>query len=157
MAKDTGSLGHFVTLNPEAKKLARSFWPGPLTIILPTTQIGKIAMGGRKDAGVRIPKDKVVLALIKAYGFPIATTSANISASPSAKNGKEALKYFNGKAELLLDGGESKLGRESTVIDMVKFPYVVIRKGCVSDKELLKCLFIKDKTMTKNKGIEKKK
>ena len=140
MAHDIGSLGHFVDINHEAKKLAKRFWPGPLTMILPTTQLGKIAMGGRKDAGVRIPKDKIVSALIKAYGLPIATTSANISGKPSAKKGTEALKYFDGKVELLLESGQSKLGRESTVIDMVKFPFVVLRKGCVSNKELIECL-----------------
>ena len=140
MANDLNSLGHFVTIDHEAKKLAKCFWPGPLTMILKTTQLGRIVMGGRKDAGVRIPKDKIVSALIKACGFPIATTSANFSQKPSAKKGAEALKYFDGKAELLLDCGLCALGRESTVIDMVKFPYVLLRKGCVSDKEIIKCL-----------------
>ena len=140
MSNDIGSLEHFVAVNAEAKKLIKRFWPGALTIILPTTQLGKIAMGGRKDAGVRIPKDKIVSALIRTYGFPIATTSANVSGKPSAKKGSEALKYFEGKAELLLDCGQCELGLESTVIDMVKFPYVVLRKGCVTDKRLIECL-----------------
>ena len=155
ISKDIESLEHFVAVNDDARKLAKSFWPGPLTIILPTTLLGKIAMGGRKDAGVRIPGDKIVSSLLKAYGSPVATTSANISARPSAKNRREALKYFNGKVELLLDGGKSKLGKESTVIDMVKFPYVVLRKGCVSDNELLNRLSKKSKTVKKNSKSKK--
>jgi len=150
MAHDAASLKHIVEINPDAAKLIKQFFPGPLTIVLPTTHLGKIAMGGRKDAGVRIPKDKIVSALIREFGSPIATTSANVSGKPSAKNAAQALRYFEGKAELALDGGASKFGKESTVIDMVKFPYVVLRKGCVSNKELLECLSKIDKSEIRN-------
>lgn len=140
MSDTLNSLRHIVELSRDSEKLMKEFFPGPLTIILPTTHLGKLAMGGRKDAGVRIPKDDIVLSLIKAFGNPIATTSANISGRPSAKNGAEALKYFEGKAELLLDCGRPKLGKESTVIDMQKFPYTVVRKGLITDKDLMESL-----------------
>lgn len=145
MANDLKSLLNFVEINEDAKKLIEKFWPGPLTIVLPTTHLGKIAMGGRKDAGIRIPKDNIVSMLVKSFGFPIATTSANISGKPSSRKVSEALKYFKGKVDLILDGGECKVGKESSVIDMQKFPYVIVRKGCVPGHELLECLQKKDR------------
>jgi len=140
MSDTPGSLKHIVEINPDAAKLMKDFFPGPLTVVLPTTHLGKIAMGGRKDAGVRVPQDNIVSMLIKTLGSPIATTSANISGKPSAKTGAEALKYFKDKVGLLLDCGQAKLGKESTVVDMQKFPYTIVRKGFIPDKKLIECL-----------------
>ncbi|HBU70339.1 MAG TPA: threonylcarbamoyl-AMP synthase [Elusimicrobia bacterium] len=122
----------------KAIKIAKKFWPGPLTLIFPTSTHGKMVMGGRKDVGVRIPDDSVAGMLLKLCPFPLATTSANPSGKESAVDAKTAEKYFGGKLDLIIDSGACRHARESTVIDMVHFPYVVIREGCLPSKKLLK-------------------
>ena len=72
------------------------------------------------------------------YDVPLMTTSANISGKDSAKTAETAIEYFNNKIDLIVDAGKCEFSFESTVIDMVKFPYVVIRKGCLDCHKLLK-------------------
>ncbi len=140
MPPDIDALEPLVEVAPRARRLMERFWPGPLTLILPTASLGKMVTGGRQDLGVRIPDDPVVLALLKLCGFPLATTSANPSSRPSATTGKEAGRYFKGAVDLVIDAGAAPLGRESTVVDMTHFHCVVIREGCLPSKQLLKYL-----------------
>ena len=140
MSYDVKSLESLVTISDDARKLMKKFWPGPLTLILPTTRLGKIVMGGRNNTAVRIPEDDTVLSLLKIFGSPIATTSANPSSKPSIKKGKDVVKVFKGKVDIILDAGECSIGKESTIIDMVKFPYIIVREGCLSSKKLLNYL-----------------
>jgi L-threonylcarbamoyladenylate synthase len=137
MTHNIDSLGALVEVPAKARALMDRYWPGPLTIILPTTDLGKLVMGGRGNVGVRIPREKVLLKLLMICGFPLATTSANPSKDKSAKTAKEAAGYFSGKVELIIDSGESALGKESTVLDMTHFPFTVVREGCLTKKELL--------------------
>ena len=124
----------------DAEKLINHFWPGPLTLVLPATPLGRLVMGGRKDLGLRIPDDPFVRALIDVCGFPIATTSANPSSGKSAVNAAMARQYFEDKVDMILDAGPAHAGRPSTVVDMLRFPYVVIREGCLKSKQLLEYL-----------------
>ncbi|MCB4791381.1 MAG: threonylcarbamoyl-AMP synthase [Elusimicrobia bacterium] len=140
MASSQKELGCVAELNDTGKTLAKKFWPGPLTLILPATRAGTMVLGGRSNLGARIPDCKIALALLKLCGFPLVTTSANRSGVPSAKSGKEAVKHFKGKVSLIIDGGVSKEGKESTVIDVTRFPFVVIREGCIPKKDLEKHL-----------------
>jgi L-threonylcarbamoyladenylate synthase len=119
-------------------KIIKKFWPGPLTLIMPASDIGKIIMGGRANIGVRVPDDKTALNLMKMCDFPLATTSANPSKKTSAKSFKEAFEYFDSKVDLIIDGGKCKTSHESTVLDVTHFPYTVIRHGCLKKAELLK-------------------
>jgi len=130
-------LGKIAHLNEKTKKIVTKFWPGSLTLILKTNHLGKILMGGRDNLGVRIPKNSLFKALMKHCAFPLATTSANPSAKPSAKNAQEAIKYFNTKVAVIVDGGPCQIGKESTVVDVSGFPFVVVRKGCLDSKKLL--------------------
>ncbi|MFH1369233.1 MAG: L-threonylcarbamoyladenylate synthase [Elusimicrobiota bacterium] len=138
MASSAAQMDKLIELHDKAKKMAKKYWPGPLTLVCHTTYLGKLAMSGRHNCGVRIPADKVVAGLLELCPFPLATTSANPSSKPSAKSGKEALKYFDGKIDLLLDSGKCRIGKESTVVDATHFPFVVVREGCLPKKELLK-------------------
>lgn len=138
MASSLKELACVAEMNGMARTLAKKFWPGPLTLILPATQFGTMILGGRSNLGARIPDCKIALALLKLCGFPLVTTSANISGTPSAKSGKEAIKYFKDKVDFIIDGGVSKESMESTVIDVTRFPFIVIREGCLSKKELEK-------------------
>lgn len=137
MTPDIKSMRTFVEIPEKALEIAEKFWPGQLTLIFPTTEIGKILSGGRKDLGVRIPDNKFVLKLLKETGKPVFTTSVNISNEKSAKNIDETLK-FDGMVDIAVDGGQCKFSFESTVIDMVKFPYTVVRRGCLNTDEILK-------------------
>jgi L-threonylcarbamoyladenylate synthase len=137
MPPDITAARHLAETGRDGLKLMKEFWPGALTLILPATALGRIVMGGRQDLGLRIPDAPVVLQLLAQCRFPLATTSANPSSKPSAKTGAEAMKYFDGKVDLVLDAGRCDIGKESTVIDMIKFPYVVLREGCFPSKKLL--------------------
>ena len=137
MAPNIDSVKLLVDIPKKALAIAKRFWPGQLTVIFPTTEIGKIVSGGRKDLGVRIPNSKFMLNLLKEIGKPIFTTSVNISNKKSAKNINEIVE-FNEIVDAIVDGGQCKFSFESTVVDMVQFPYVIIRKGCLNTNELLK-------------------
>jgi L-threonylcarbamoyladenylate synthase len=137
MAQDIESIRIFVEISEKALKIAKKFWPGQLTLIFPTTEMGKILSGGRKDLGVRIPGSKFILKLLKEMGSPVFTTSVNISNKKSAKNIDEALR-FDEMVDIAVDGGQCRFSFESTVIDMVKFPYMIVRKGCLDADKILK-------------------
>ncbi|MDR2436997.1 MAG: threonylcarbamoyl-AMP synthase [Endomicrobium sp.] len=137
MAPGIESVKLFVDISQKSYKIAKKFWPGQLTLIFPTTETGKIVSGGKKDLGVRIPNNEFMFKLLKDMKRPIFTTSVNISNKKSAKNSKDILK-FDGKVDVIVDDGKCKFSFESTVIDMVQFPYVILRKGCLDAKELLK-------------------
>jgi len=137
MTPDIESVRILADIPEKALRIAKRFWPGQLTLIFPTTGLGKIVSGGRDDLGIRIPDHEFMLKLLKEVGKPVFTTSVNTSGKKSAKTFKEA-ERFDGIADILVDGGKCEFSFESTVIDMVKFPYIVIRKGCLDTNELLK-------------------
>jgi L-threonylcarbamoyladenylate synthase len=137
MAPDIESVKLLVNISQKAYKIAKRFWPGQLTLVFPTTETGKIVSGGRKDLGVRIPNNEFMIKLLRDIKRPIFTTSVNISNKKSAKSSKDILK-FDGIADIIVDDGQCKFSFESTVIDMVQFPYVILRKGCLDSRELLK-------------------
>lgn len=139
MAYDINSVRVFVDISKKALRIAQKFWPGQLTLIFPTKEVGKILSGGRKNLGVRIPNNRFMLKLLKEINAPVFTTSVNVSNEKSAKNVDEALK-FDGVADIIVDGGQCKFSFESTVIDMIGFPYVIVRKGCLNPYKILKYL-----------------
>jgi L-threonylcarbamoyladenylate synthase len=139
MTPDIESVKTLVEIPGKALKIAQKFWPGQLTLIFPTTELGKIISGGRNDLGVRIPNSAFMLKLLKEIKTPLFTTSVNSSGKKSAKTYKDAL-AFDGVADVIIDGGKCRFSFESTVIDMVNFPYVIIRKGCLNTDEILKML-----------------
>ena len=138
MSDKIETLKKFVVFPKDIDKIVMEFWPGQLTLILPTTELGKMSIGGRDNLGVRIPNCKILLDIMAKYDVPLMTTSANISGKDSAKTAETAIEYFNNKIDLIVDAGKCEFSFESTVIDMVKFPYVVIRKGCLDCHKLLK-------------------
>jgi L-threonylcarbamoyladenylate synthase len=139
MAPDIESIRMLVNIPEKALKIAKRFWPGQLTLIFPTTEMGNILSGGRKDLGVRIPDSEFILKLLKETGSPVFTTSVNVSDKKSAKSINETL-IFDGIVDIAVDGGQCKFSLESTVIDVVKFPYMVVRRGCLDTDKILKCI-----------------
>ena len=111
-----------------AYQLMSKFWPGPLTIIF--------SKNDDETLGLRIPDNPIALELIKAGKNPIVAPSANISGLPAARTAEEVLQSFSGLIEMVIDGGNSRLGVASTVLDLSSFPYKVLREGAIRKKEL---------------------
>ena len=120
----------------EAERLAKRFWPGPLTLIFKASSLGRLVTGGLATIGVRIPDHPVALALLKAVGVPLATTSVNRSGQKPAVSGVQAAKLFGKKVEFLIDGGTCRVKTASSVIDLSHYPFMVIREGAISKKVL---------------------
>lgn len=116
-----------------AYKLIDKFWPGPLTIILEKREIIPYeTTGGLDTVALRMPNHQIALDLIEKSGFPIAAPSANISGKPSGTSAKRCFDDLNGKVNFIIDGMQSYIGLESTVISMVKDEAVVLRPGYVT-------------------------
>lgn len=117
-------------INDNAKILAKNLWPGPLTMIFKKSKkIPDIVTAGGDTVAIRMPKDKIARAFIKACETPIAAPSANISGRPSPTNADDVYFDMNGKVSLIIDGGDSDIGIESTVIDMTEKDPVILRPG----------------------------
>ena len=121
----------------KAKKLAKRFWPGPLTIVLKAKEsVPEIVRAGGATVGLRCPDSALTLKLLKEAGIPFAAPSANPSGKPSPLTAREVKAYFDGKIDGIVDGGPCELGRESTLIAMDSQPYKILRKGAVSYETL---------------------
>ncbi|KXJ96021.1 yrdC domain-containing protein [Microdochium bolleyi] len=122
--------------------LIERFWPGPLTILLknPTpTVLAPEVTAGLSTFGVRMPASSLARSLIKSVGAPLAAPSANASTKPSPTTAQHVLEDLDGRIELILDGGPCSVGVESTVVDGLSDPPVVLRPGGVSIDELRTC------------------
>lgn len=124
---------------PLAYKLAEHFCPGPLTIILPKNdRIPMITSGGLDTVGIRVPSHPVMHRLIELSGRPIAAPSANISGYPSPTSAQHVMRDMNGRIAAVVDGGQSEIGLESTVIAIEGEDSVrILRPGYVTRERLL--------------------
>lgn len=115
-------------------KLARAFMPGPLTVILPKKDtVPYETTGGLETVAVRCPSHPVARAIINAAGVPIAAPSANISGRPSATAVKYVIEDFDGKVDMIIDGGESEIGLESTIVLITKDSgLILLRPGAIT-------------------------
>ncbi len=126
-----------IDISPAAWLLVQRFMPGPLTLVFNKSKsVPDIATGGGITVAVRIPAHPVPLALIRGVGMPIIGTSANISGCPSPLTADEVVAQFGHNLELIIDGGRSPLGRESTIVDISGGMARILREGAVSRKEL---------------------
>jgi L-threonylcarbamoyladenylate synthase len=122
----------------EAERLAQRFWPGPLTLVLMASPLGRLVTGGLATIGVRIPDHPVALAILKMTGIPLATTSVNRSGQKPAVSGAQAARLFGKKVDYLINGGICSVKTASSVIDLSHYPFTVIREGAISRKILEK-------------------
>lgn len=114
-----------------AEKLAKKFWPGGLTLIFETNELGAMLTGGRKLIAARIPDNKILLSIIKEMGCPLIGTSANVSGKKNCKCISGLDKKILKNADIVIDGGTARAGIVSTVLDVSNFPYVLLREGSV--------------------------
>lgn len=127
-----------VSKMPErARKLAEAFWPGPLTMVMPRgPEVSDVTCAGLDTVGVRMPSHPVVQAVIRASGVAFAAPSANLSGKPSPTNAQDTLADMDGRLPLILDGGESAVGVESTVISVVGPQPMLLRPGYITKEQM---------------------
>jgi L-threonylcarbamoyladenylate synthase len=121
----------------EAERLAQRFWPGPLTLVLPKAEsVPLVVTAGGMTVAVRAPAHPVAQALLQASGLPIAAPSANRSNRLSPTRAEHVLRDLEGRIPLLLDGGPTSGGIESTVLDVTTQPAQLLRPGLITVGEL---------------------
>lgn len=130
-----------VDVPKDAKLLAEKFWPGPLTIVLKARKhIPPIVLAGGDTVGLRCPQHPMTLELLKIAGVPFAAPSANPSSAESPKTAEKVREYFDGRIEGIVNGGACGIGLESTIIDMSKLPYKILRQGALPEEDITKTL-----------------
>ncbi len=116
-----------------AWELVKKFWPGPLTLVLPKTErVPAVTTGGLETVAVRMPGHPIARQLIELSGCPIAAPSANRFGRPSPTTAQHVLEDLDGRIELILDGGPTPIGVESTVLDLTQDPPMILRPGGVT-------------------------
>lgn len=122
---------------PVASRLAARFWPGPLTLVLRRgCDVPPNVSAGRNTVAVRVPAHPVAHALLAACGLPVAAPSANLFSRPSPTTAQHVLDDLAGRVDIVLDGGTTTIGLESTVIDLTQTPPVLLRPGGASVEAL---------------------
>jgi L-threonylcarbamoyladenylate synthase len=120
-----------------AERLARRFWPGPLTlIVLRGGAVPDVTTAGGLTVAIRVPAHPVALALLRAVGAPVAAPSANRSSELSPTRADHVLRGLHGRIDLVLDGGPTTAGIESTVLDLTMSPPRLLRPGLIGPAEL---------------------
>ena len=128
-------------VTPMAKKTMTAFCPGPITIILPKSNIvPKAVTGGLDTIAVRMPDNDIARALIKYADTPIAAPSANISGRPSPTTAQAVYKDLQSRIDMVLDGGACQFGVESTIVDCTEDVPIILRPGAIT-KEMLEEIF----------------
>jgi len=124
-------------LSSDARILARAFWPGPLSLIVPkSSRVPPAVTAGGPSVGLRCPDNHVALALIEACGVPIAAPSANLSGRPSPITARHVLTDLGGVIAAVIDAGPTQFGLESTVLDLTCDPPEMRRRGAVTREEI---------------------
>ena len=114
-------------------RLSKAFMPGPLTVILPRKNtIPKSTTGGLDSVAVRCPSHPVAHRLIELCGFPIAAPSANLSGKPSPTSAAHVAEDLDGRVDMILDGGESEIGLESTIVKIDGDGLILLRPGGIT-------------------------
>lgn len=135
---ENSQLDELVSEIPEvAEKCMEKFWPGPLTMIFKRSdRISDIITAGLETVAVRMPSHKIARAILNDVRLPIAAPSANLSGRPSPTSFKHCYEDLNGKVDILVDGGSTNVGIESTVLDVTSNPPMILRPGGITMEEL---------------------
>lgn len=121
----------------EAYKLANAFWPGPMTLLLPRAEhISPVVTGGLDTIGLRVPAQPVLLDLLATHQLAVAAPSANPYKKLSPTTAEQVMHGLGGKIAAVIDGGPCQHGLESTIVDLTKRPFRVLRAGPITASEL---------------------
>ena len=122
---------------PAFHPLVSRFWPGPLTVVLKAaSDLPPKLVGPGRTIGIRLPAVAWLRKLIRDIGQPLVTTSANISGQAEIESAEEAIRLFNGKVELIIDGRRTPGGKPSTVVDLTSEKPVLVREGVIGKESL---------------------
>lgn len=122
-----------VNIPAEAYLLAEKFWPGPMTMILQRKDsVPRETTGGLDTVAVRMPSHPIARRLILESGLPIAAPSANASGRPSTTKASHVIEDLDGKIDMIIDGGSSDIGLESTIVDLTVKPALILRPGYIT-------------------------
>ena len=125
-------------VTPVEQKLIDTFMPGPFTLILPKKDIiPDIVSGGLDTIGIRMPSNVIARGIISFSGVPVAAPSANVSGKPSGTSIDDIRKELEGRVSAIIDGGETEIGLESTVVKVIHEIPVILRPGKVTDKDII--------------------
>lgn len=119
---------HAAPLGPRARLLAETFWPGPLTLVVPDRAGGEV--------GLRCPDCDAARRMLEAAAVPVVAPSANVSGLPPATSAAEALSAFNGQIAAILDGGPTRLARASTVVRVRGQELEILREGAIAEERI---------------------
>lgn len=136
---DAAAAAKLVHFDARARRLARRFWPGPLTMVLPRradTKISWLASAGLETLGVRVPDHPVAIALLRAARRPLAAPSANRSGKISPTSAGDVARSLGARVAMILDGGPCRVGIESTVLNLTGRRPVLLRPGGVTREAL---------------------
>jgi len=128
---------------PEAESLARAFWPGPLTLVLPAAlhcRVSLLARAGLDSIALRIPAHPVARALIEAAGTPLAAPSANRSGRVSPTTAAHVLADLDGRIDWIIDGGAAEVGIESTIVSCLAEGVSLLRPGAIPREAIERAL-----------------
>ena len=134
-----------------AYALAKAFWPGPLTMVLPAREIvPKCTTAGLPTVAVRCPDNTITRQIIALAGVPVAAPSANLSGKPSTTTAAHVLHDHDGKIPAVVDGGSCRVGVESTIVDLTEDRPRLLRPGGITPEQLLEVLgdLVVDKAVT---------
>jgi L-threonylcarbamoyladenylate synthase len=119
--------------------LARRFWPGPLTVILPAAKVPLKVTGNTGRLAVRQSRSAVANRIIARLGQPIISTSANLSGQPTCASGIDVFGTMDGRVDLVLDGGACT-GEGASTVDITEPYWRLIKEGAIAEKEIAECL-----------------
>ncbi len=140
---DIGAAQREARLSDAAIRLAEGFWPGPLTIVAPAAAEGSVcelARAGLPSVALRIPDHPVARALLAAFGKPIAAPSANRSGHVSPVTAAHVAQDLSGRVDMILDGGRTTAGLESTIVSFCETAPVLLRPGAIAREKIEKAL-----------------
>ena len=141
LASSIGHVEKIASLSPEAEKIARRFWPGPLTLIVPKKPIlPEVVTCNMNSVGVRVPNHAVAIQLINLSNGLLVGTSANKTGEKPPQTAHEAARQLGEEVDVVLDGGPTTLGVSSTVADLTLEKLRILREGPINFKEISQVL-----------------
>jgi L-threonylcarbamoyladenylate synthase len=118
-------------------QMAKAFWPGPLTLILPSRNtLPALVTAGQATVALRIPDHPLLLQLLRLVAVPLAVTSANLSGQPPARTAQEARTQLDGQVHAILDGGPAPGGQPSTILDLTPVRPRILRPGPITATQI---------------------
>ncbi len=139
---DLQSARAYAKFNDDALRLAISFWPGPLTLVLPLRRdagLSPLVTAGNPTVAIRVPAHPLARSLLNAFAAPVAAPSANPSGRISPTQAQHVLSGLSGNIDAVLDGGPTEVGLESTIIGLAGAP-TLLRAGGLPAEEIERCL-----------------